>query len=118
MSEKEIADTFFKFRPSFLSYATKRLHEPYFTGSIDAEVVVDNMLSHTLILIREGKAAGFNNQTHLKKYFYSSLYKMVRIAYCERKRKYDKEHGLTDNERMENFRLAREIINRNRSIKT
>lgn len=120
ITQQDVINVYTENRDMLLAMANKRMlskrtnnltiKSPLMVDEIYAEEIVDNLLFDTL----KGRRfkLGFESSQHVLNYLVRGLKKNIKCFY--RRRYIELMEPLTDEEREENFELARNIINKNR----
>lgn len=99
----DIAKIYMLEKPKMLQYALKNITKRYGITEIDVECVVDELLVKVLKKDRD-----LNDNNHIHLYLWGCLKNELRYMY--HRAKIADAPGLTTDERLQNFALAKQII--------
>ena len=109
----QISKVFYSNRDMFVKRAQKRLNQKMFDI-----VLIENIIDNVFLRCLEGPQVkeGFENDTHILKYLQAAISKSIQVSYFIREQEMLKECKISEQGLSENYKLARDIINRNRAI--
>ena len=109
----QISKVFYSNRDMFVKRAQKRLNQKMFDI-----VLIENIIDNVFLRCLEGPQVkeGFENDTHILKYLQAAISKSIQVSYFIREQEMLKEIKISEQGLSENYKLARDIINKNRSI--
>jgi hypothetical protein len=108
MSE-EILEVFNEQRTNMINFVHTKEWKKVNVFASDLESLVDDLPS--LAYNSKANKAGFENREHIRKYLWNTLRAKIKIAWMTALANPPK---LTDNQRRDNFIIARDIINKAR----